>query len=171
MVNFLIFSAIGPTKHFFGCLPIVVGMGVLCLIQVGIIALDILEHEQLFEKTNVMNKWATMSIQIVIALISLVGVFWQNKFYSVVVYFTLVGASVATATEKIFKIIALGESIFNVGSIKHVILTFQFIYSARAAFEFIIYFYASYIAYSFSSEIINMRPSDEILLNSRNTKQ
>ena len=156
MANFLIISRIGPTKHFFGCLPIRVGIFFIFLIHVGILIADLFEHLKIFDGGDkLVNQWVTFSIQCAVSVLILIDLIIKHQLLSLITYFVLLLSTAAITAEKITKIVYISDNL----SLKVLLVTsttkpihLALVYAWRSFGEFVLYFYITYIAYSYSQE-------------------
>ena len=161
MANFMILTGIGPTKHFFGCLPVRVGVFFCALFVIGILLGDLFEHQRVFEEqSGLVNRWITFSVQVVVALILIVNVIVKHQVLGLLTYFLMMALTVATVCEKLTKIIMiakvkmLSEDIYisTLTKFKMQRIDLFFIYICRAFSEFIVLYYSTYICYSYQQE-------------------
>ena len=109
MANFLIFSGIGPTKHFFGCFPVRVGVFFVFLLNVAVLVADLLEHMRVFEKdysgSGLVNQWITFSIQVAVSVLIFINLIVKHGLLSFLSYFVMFALTVAMWVEKMTKIV------------------------------------------------------------------
>lgn len=156
MVNFLIFTGIGPSKHFFGCFPVRIGIFFIFLIHVGILLADLFEHIKIFDGgENLVNQWITFSIQCAVSVLILIDLIIKHQLLSLITYFILLLSTVAIVAEKITKIVYINNnSILKLILLKSTTqpIHLALVYAWRSFGEFAIYFYITYIAYSYSQD-------------------
>ena len=160
MANFLIFSGIGPTKHFFGCFPVRVGVFFVFLLNVAVLVADLLEHMRVFEKDNsgsgLVNQWITFSIQVAVSVLIFINLIVKHGLLSFLSYFVMFALTVAMWVEKMTKIVYIkniDNPIFSKFDIH--MIDYALIYAYRCLAQFFIYFYCTYILYSYSQEPIS----------------
>ena len=160
MANFLIFSGIGPTKHFFGCFPVRVGVFFVFLLNVAVLVADLLEHMRVFEKdysgSGLVNQWITFSIQVAVSVLIFINLIVKHGLLSFLSYFVMFALTVAMWVEKMTKIVYI-KNIDNPIFSKFYIhmIDYALIYAYRCLAQFFIYFYCTYILYSYSQEPIS----------------
>lgn len=160
MANFLIFSGIGPTKHFFGCFPVRVGVFFVFLLNVAVLVADLLEHMRVFEKdysgSGLVNQWITFSIQVAVSVLIFINLIVKHGLLSFLSYFVMFALTVAMWVEKMTKIVYIkniDNPIFSKIDIH--MIDYALIYAYRCLAQFFIYFYCTYILYSYSQEPIS----------------
>ena len=160
MANFLIFSGIGPTKHFFGCFPVRVGVFFVFLLNVAVLVADLLEHMRVFEKdysgSGLVNQWITFSIQVAVSVLIFINLIVKHGLLSFLSYFVMFALTVAMWVEKMTKIVYIkniDNPIFSTIDIH--MIDYALIYAYRCLAQFFIYFYCTYILYSYSQEPIS----------------
>ncbi len=160
MANFLIFSGIGPTKHFFGCFPVRVGVFFVFLLNVAVLVADLLEHMRVFEKdysgSGLVNQWITFSIQVAVSVLIFINLIVKHGLLSFLSYFVMFALTVAMWVEKMTKIVYIkniDNPIFSKFDIH--MIDYALIYAYRCLAQFFIYFYCTYILYSYSQEPIS----------------
>ena len=173
MANFLIFSGIGPTKHFFGCFPVRVGVFFVFLLNVAVLVFDLLEHMRVLDKDNsnsgLVNQWITFSIQVSVSVLIFINLIIKHGLLGFLSYFIMFALTIAICAEKLTKIVLIYKcddwhclAIKSTG-IKSIDLAF--IYAYRCLGEFFINFYCTYILYSYSQEknAVNNQAKEEFV--------
>lgn len=162
MANFLIFSRIGPTKYFFGCFPVRVGVFFVFLLNVAVLVADLLEHMRVFDKNNsgsgsgLVNQWITFSIQVAVSVLIFINLIVKHGLLSFLSYFVMFALTVAMWVEKMTKIVYINNLVNPIVSkvIDIHMINYALIYAYRCLAQFFIYFYCTYILYSYSQEPI-----------------
>ena len=155
MANFLIFSGIGPSKRFIGCLPIRVGVFFVFLLHVAVLVVDLLEHQRFFDddEKDIINRWITFSVQCAISLLIFICLLIRHQLLSMITYFILLIGTVAMACEKLMKVLFIYHHYKLLASLLKInTMDYALLYAYRSLAELFIYFYCTYVVYSYSME-------------------